>query len=63
MGEVKKGCAVCDQECLEELLRENLGDDHGATDPSMFDPGEKMFEDTEESRKSLAEMAKKGIFI
>ena len=26
VGEVKKGCAVCDQGCLEELLKENLTD-------------------------------------
>src|SRR5713226_8494894 len=63
VGEVKKGCAVCDQGCLEELLRENLADNKGATDPSMFNPGEKMVDDNEESRKSLAEMARRGIFI
>jgi hypothetical protein len=62
VGEVKKGCAVCDQECLEALLRENLGDSE-SSQPSKFDPGEKMFEDTEESRRSLAEMAEKGIFV
>jgi hypothetical protein len=62
VGEVNKGCAVCDQGCLDELLRENLGDGES---PRLFkfDPGEKMFEDTEEARRSLAEMAKKGIFI
>jgi hypothetical protein len=57
VGEVKKGCAVCDQGCLEELLRENLDDNNGATDPSMFDPGEKMFEDTENSRKDLVQLS------
>ncbi len=62
VAEVKKGCAVCDQGCLEELLRENL-DDTQSPDFSKFNPGEKMVEDTEESRRSLAEMAKKGIFI
>src|SRR5713226_6477209 len=50
VGEVKKGCAVCDPTYLEELLRENL-DDTQSPDFSNFDPGEKMFEDTEDSRK------------
>src|SRR2546425_1990910 len=62
VGEVKKGCAVCDQGYLEELLRGHLGDSESPR-PFKFDPGEKMFEDTEDSRKALAEMAKKGIFI
>src|SRR5216684_4252859 len=47
---------------LVGLLRENLGDSQSPR-PFKFDHGEKMFEDTEDSRKALAEMAKKGIFI
>jgi hypothetical protein len=61
-AQVKKGCSVCDRSCLDELLRENLEEGESAQ-PFNFDPAEKMFDDSEESRKALAEMAKKGIFI
>jgi len=57
VGEVKKGCAVCDQGCLEELLRENLADNKGATDPSMFNPGEKMVDDNEEASRPLVKLS------
>ena len=56
VGEVKKGCAVCDRACLEELLRENLADNQ-SPDPSKFIPGEKMLEDAEEPRESLVRMS------
>jgi len=43
VAEVKKGCAVCDQNCLEELLRENL-DDTQSRDFSDFDPRERTLD-------------------
>jgi len=57
VGEVKKGCAVCDQGCLQELLRENLTDTTGVSDASLFNPGEKMFEESGESRKDLVQLS------
>jgi hypothetical protein len=42
VAEVKKGCAVCDQGSLDELLRENLVD-MLSPDLSKFNPGETMF--------------------
>jgi hypothetical protein len=56
VGEVKKDCAVCDQGCLEELLRANLGDSENSRS-FKFDPGEKMFEVTEESRKDFVQLS------
>ncbi len=63
VGEVKKGCAVCDPAYLEELLRENLADNQGAIAPSMFDPAEKKHDDSEKWRKGLAEMADKDFAL
>ncbi len=63
LGEVRKGCAVCDKSCLEELLRKNLTEEDSAGASLRFDPSEKMFEDTEEARQALSELAKRGIFI
>src|SRR6266852_9824353 len=57
VGEVKKGCAVCDPTYLEELLRENL-DDSQSPDFSKFTPGDKMFND-EKLRNTLSEMRDK----
>jgi len=57
VGEVKKGCAVCDQSCLDELLRESLADTQ-SPDFSKFNPGEKMVEDTEEASKALVKLSK-----
>jgi hypothetical protein len=57
VAEVKKGCAVCDKGCLDELLRENLADTQ-SPDFSKFYPGEKMVEDTEEASKALVKLSK-----
>ncbi len=50
VAEVKKGCAVCDHSCLEELLQENLGDDENS-DLSQFDPGNNVLLNDEQMRK------------
>ncbi len=63
LGEVKKGCAVCDRKCLDELLAKNVGEPSPSPALMNFDPSEKMLEDTEEASRSSAEMPKKGIFI
>jgi hypothetical protein len=51
VGEVIKGCAVCNPDCLKELLQENLVENQGP-DVSNFDPRESTFETYEKEEKS-----------
>jgi len=50
VAEVIKGCAVCNPDCLKELLQENLVENQGP-DVSNFDPRESTFETYEKGEK------------
>ncbi|HKS75084.1 MAG TPA: ThiF family adenylyltransferase [Terriglobales bacterium] len=56
VAEVKKGCAVCDKEQLEELRKESLLQAQEMPDMSEFNPGVEAVVDLDLRKREFAEM-------